>query len=179
MDIGKIFKDTWDIYSKNFVEILIAGLIAIVLSVITLGILAPAMMTGLSLIFVKAKRGQAVANKEVFACLGKWYVYLGACIVIGILVCLGLICLIIPGLILMTWWMYALLFMADKNLSISAAMKASKDLVRSKNLWMHLLFLVIYSFIAQLGNYIFYIGAFLTWPFALGLLGAAYADEAQ
>jgi len=66
MDIGKAFNDAWSIYSKNAITIILSFLVTAILSIITIGILATPLFTGFQMLFVKAKRGEAVELKNIF-----------------------------------------------------------------------------------------------------------------
>jgi uncharacterized membrane protein len=182
MDIVKPFKDAWEIYIKNFIVIILAAIIVGILSVITLGILAIPLHVGLLMLFVKAKRGASVVLNDIFAPISKFVTLLFGGSWISILVAIGLVLLILPGLCWLSWWMYALLFIYDKGLGIGAGMRASKEIVRKNNLWLHLVFLLVVGFIMNLGNFIPPYGILLNlmlWPLALGALACAYAEEAK
>jgi len=179
MDIVKAFTDAWNIYVKNFFTIFLATLVVLVLGVLTLGLLYVPLLVGLQMLFVKAKRGEAIALNDIFAPVQRFFALFFGTIWMAILIVIGLILLVVPGLCWATWWMYALLFIFDKKLGIGAGMRASKDLVRKNNLWMHLLFLILTSVVANLGSYVFGVGILLTMPLGWGALACAYADESK
>lgn len=179
MDIGKYISDSWGIYIKNFVTILISLIVMGIVSVITLGILTGSMFTGFLMLFVKVKRGQQISVNDIFAYKGKFLPLLLGLIILGIIIGVGLILIVIPGLIFMTWWMYTLLFMVDKNMSFGDAMKASKKIVSSKGTLMHLLFLIVCGIVGGIGSFLFGIGQLLTLPLAYGAIALAYEDESK
>ncbi|MDD4178699.1 MAG: hypothetical protein PHH14_01440 [Candidatus Margulisbacteria bacterium] len=179
MDIVKAFTDAWNIYIKNFFTIFLATLVVIILGALTLGLLFIPLMIGLQMLFVKAKRGEAIALNDIFAPVNRFFALFFGNIWIVILVAVGLLLLIVPGLCWASWWMYSLLFIFDKKLGIGAGMRASKEVVRKNNLWMHLLFLILASVVAHLGSYIFWVGIFLTFPLGWGAVACAYADESK
>lgn len=179
MDIVKAFTDAWNIYVKNFFTILLTTLVVMFLGVITLGILYLPLLVGLQMMFVKAKRGESITLSDVFAPVKRFFAIFFGSIWIGILVAIGLILLIVPGLIWASWWMFALLFIVDKNMGIGAGMRASKEMVRKNNLWMHLLLLVLAAIVSNLGSYVFWVGILLTMPLGWGAVACAYADESK
>ncbi len=179
MDIVKAFTDAWKIFVANFVTLLLATLAVMIIGTITLGLLYIPLMVGLQMMFVKAKRGGAIQLNDVFAPVKRFFALFFGSLWIALLVIVGLILLVIPGLCWMSWWMFALLFIFDKNLGIGEAMRASKDVVRKNNLWLHLFLLVLACVVSQIGFRIFGIGALLTMPLGMGALACAYAEEVK
>jgi len=179
VDIVKSFTDAWNIYVKNFFTILLSTLVVVFLGIITIGILYVPLLVGLQMLFVKAKRGEPIALADIFVPMKKFLAVSFATVWIAILCVIGFILLIVPGLCWSTWWMFALLFIVDKNLGIGAGMKASKDVVRKNNLWMHLLLLILSGIVAHLGTYVYGVGVLLTMPLGMGAIACAYADESK
>lgn len=179
MDIVKAFTEAWNIYIKNFFLIFLSTLVVIILGVLTLGLLYLPLLIGLEMLFVKAKRGEAIMLNDIFAPVPRFFAMLFGSLWMALLIVIGIILLVVPGLCWATWWMYALLFIYDKKLGIGAGMRASKEIVRKDNLWMHLLFLALCSVVANLGGYVFGVGILLTMPLGWGALACAYADESK
>jgi hypothetical protein len=69
---------------------------------------------------------------------------------LSILIIIGFIFLVIPGIIMMTWWLYVLLLMADKELPLGAAMAASRRKVIEKGFFMHLVFAFMITIVPAL-----------------------------
>ena len=155
MDIGKAFMDSWNTYIKNFIIILLAGIVSAILGILV----CP--FVGFQMMFVKAKRGAAVSFNDVFAPFTKFINLFFGAIWMGII----LLALYIPAVLCfyLSWnavggilavvavlaaiylavgWMFALLIIHDKGTSINAGMKASRAMVSKGNWWMHLLLLV-------------------------------------
>lgn len=192
MDIGKAFMDSWNIYIKNFIIILLAGIVSSILGFLV----AP--YVGFQMMFVKGKRGTGVSFNEVFAPFSRFLSLFFGAIWIGIIVLLilvpSIICfymnwgvvggiLLVAGILLDIYlgvnWMFALLLVYDKNLSINDAMKASKELVMKNNWWMHLLLLILAGIVGGIGNILWGVGAILTLPLGMGAIACAYAEEAK
>lgn len=202
MDIGKAFVDSWNIYIKNFIIVILAALVAGLLSVITLGILAIPLIIGFQMMFVNAKRGKTIVFNDVFAPLGNFFRLFFGAIWLAILALLpllpGIICLvmnwnrnwnrigwllvaagILAAIYLGVNWLFALLLVQDKGLSINAALKASREMISKNNWWLHLLLLILAGLVGQIGGVAWGIGAIFTQPLAQGALACAYADEAK
>jgi hypothetical protein len=183
MNIGKPFVDSWNIYIKNLGTIFIAFIILIILTVVTLGTLYIPLLIGLQMLFVKAKRGEAITSNEVLAPVGRYFSLTFGSLGICLLVLTGLLLLVVPGLAWSAWWMYAALLMYDKKMHIEDGMRTSKELVRKNGTWWHLLFLIVAFFIDFLPSVIFppfgWALKFITTPLTMGAVACAYADEAQ
>ncbi|MFA4967764.1 MAG: hypothetical protein WC624_06060 [Candidatus Margulisiibacteriota bacterium] len=192
MDIGKAFVDSWNAYIKNFIIIILAGIVSSILSIL----IAPTV--GLQMMFVKAKRGEAVSFNDIFAPFSKFVNLFFGAIWIGIILMLAMvpagICfyfnwgmvggiLMLAAIILDIYlgvsWMFSLLLIYDKGLSINDGLKASKELVAKNNWWMHLLLLVVAGIVAGIGNILWGVGAILTLPLGMGAIACAYAEEAK
>ena len=192
MDIGKAFVTAWNTYKSNFIVLILAGIVAALLGFLV----AP--MVGFQMMFVKAKRGEAIAFNDIFAPFSRFFSLLCCVIWIAFIVCLailpsiicfnmewnvaGIICLIAGiglDLYLGIGWIFALLFIYDKKLSISAGLKASRALVTKNNWWLHLLLVILTGFVSGIGSALWGIGSILTMPLGTGALASAYADESK
>lgn len=190
MNLGKPFVDAWNIYIKNFGTIIISLIIVLILSIITLGILSLPLFIGFQMLFVKAMRKKKITANEVLDPIKRYFSLFFGYMGIGFMIFFGVLLLIVPGLVWASWWMYALLFIYDKNMHIEDGLRASKELVRENGTWWHLLFLAILFFInIALGQiiaatnipvWIYYILStlFIT-PITSGALACAYADESK
>jgi len=179
MDLEKIFKSAWNIFSKNYLTLILGFLVMAIVSGVTLGILAPVVGTGYQMMLLKAKRGKKIEINDIFCAMNKFWTLWGLVLLVG-LICLLLsltIIGLIPMIFLVTWWMYANILIVDKNLSVSKAMKMSKDIVRKNNIWMHLLLLILVNIISSLGSYVMFVGLLITAPIAAAALVSAYNDE--
>jgi uncharacterized membrane protein len=92
----------------------------------------------------------------------------------GVAVGIGLMLLIIPGLVLMVWWLYALFFVVDRKLSFGQAMGASKQLVTGSGFWNHFVVLLIVTVLGSLGGGLAGLGTLIAAPFGLLLVTNAY-----
>ena len=192
MDISKAFVGSWNTYIKNFIVIILASIVSMLLSILV----AP--MVGFQMMFVKAKRGSAIDFNDVFAPFSSFLpLFLGA-IWIGILLALAFIpagiCFYLKWyaigaiLIIAAWifdiylgvnWMFALLLVYDKKMKIGEAMKASKAMVSKNNWWMHLVLIILAGFVSGIGAIAWGIGQILTMPIGLGAIANVYADEVK
>jgi len=176
MDVGKYLSESWNITLKNMVVMVVASLIAMLFSLVTIGILSVPLWVGVTAMYIAAKKGKKPEIPHVFNHLSRTLPLLGAGLLLLVVVSAGML-LIVPGLIFAAWWMYTFPLIAFKGMKVFEAMRKSREIVRAKGTWMHVLFLVIVWIIGAVGAVVFRIGWILTMPIAVGALAMAYMDE--
>ena len=207
MDIAKALTETWNTYKSNFVVIILAMLVVNIISMFTLGLLASVMFVGFMMMFVKAKRGQPLVFNDVFAGFSRFFqIFFGAILIALIFFALfipavlsfrfgipllGAILILAAALVavyLAVVWMFPLLLIYDKKLSIEQALKESRRIVTENNFWMHFLLLILIILISSLGSimggmglpmWLTFIVNLLTTPLAWGTLAYVYEEESK
>ncbi|MGC9044208.1 MAG: hypothetical protein ACP5KG_10165, partial [Myxococcota bacterium] len=105
MDFNRIFKFSWELFVKDVVALIVGGLIAGILSVITLGILAGPLHGGLTKMDIRRVRENRPAEiGDVFSAMDQFGTLFLTTLVIGIILIIGFALCIIPGLLLSTIW---------------------------------------------------------------------------
>lgn len=174
MDFNKIFKYSWDLFVKDIVPLIVGGLIAGILGVITLGILIGPLYGGLvKMIIRRVRENRAAAIGDVFSAMDQFGTLFITTLVLGILITIGFFLCIIPGILLATIWMYVLVYIIDKKVSMGDAMSLSKKLVSQNGFGMHLVVLLILGVISGILS-ITYIGSFVASPFILVVICVMY-----
>ena len=178
MDIGRVLKDSWAIFVKDWGALIVASLITFALSIVTLGLLSVALSAGLyRMILGRVREGRKAAVGDVFACfdrLGSYIVAYLLILVIGlafaVVVGLPLVLLVINnsgarafglflfalaalaaavvGVYLATVWVFWTLLMVDRRRSVTEAFGESRALVMKSGFWMTLLLVIIVGAIA-------------------------------
>jgi hypothetical protein len=67
-----------------------------------------------------------------------------------LLVMAGFLFFFIPGMIFLTWWIYALPLMVDQGMPLGEAMRASREKVAEKGFFLHLVFVLLISVVPEL-----------------------------
>jgi len=134
------------------------------------------LMGGLWLYLLKRARGEPASVETAFS---GFYVAFANLFLAGLvtwmLMILGFICLIIPGLYLAVAWMFTLVLVIDKRLDFWTAMELSRKMV-TKHWWKFFGFWLVLLLMKVGGALFCGIGLFLTAPIALAAAVFAYED---
>jgi hypothetical protein len=176
MDIGKILKNGWELFIRDIGPLIIGTLIATVLSVLSLFILAGPLFGGLYLMTVRRIReGRPAEFGDVFACFDRFGTLFLAWWGAGLLILLGLALLVVPGLLLMTIWVYLLPLVVDKGLGVGEAMSRSKEMVMKGGLGIHFAALLVVGILTAVAVSITGgVANLLTVPFSVAFVIAMY-----
>jgi len=188
--VGTTFNRGLEIYKKNFVPLLLATLLAVVVGGISCGICTAPLLCGVYAMILAAMRdGNATLKAgDVFkgfqkfvpafvSCLVLAVIYQIVCTVLLIIPILGWIAVIILALAvfpaIVAW---AQLLVADQNASVGEAIMVPIKLLRDKRFWSIVLVAFVASLVGGLGAIACGIGLFVTLPFAFCMIAAAYEE---
>jgi hypothetical protein len=130
-----------------------AAVVAIVFAVIFLVIAAvtiPFYMAIIKIVLRRVREGRQAQMGDITACFDQFGALLVAAIVVGILVGIGFVLFVIPGIYLLTIWIFVFPIIVDKRVGLGEAMRQSRALVSGAGFWMVLLNLVVVGIIAGL-----------------------------
>ncbi len=171
LDVGLAFKGGWNAFTADIVALIVGGLIACLLSIVTLGILAGPLFAGLyNMVIGRIRDGRKAAVGDVFSCMDRFWSFLWAAIVLVVLIGLASLT-IVGGVLLATIWLYVFPFMVDRRMSLGEAMSASYHRVVDNGFWEHLVLVVIFFAVGAVANG--WVGL-LTTPFTIAITAAAY-----
>lgn len=126
MDIRQTIAKAFQFFSEAVIVYLVAGILVSLLSGLTLGLLAGPLLGGfmhMALNHVRTGRQPQLGDLAYgFQEFGNLFPY----ILVLLLTLVGFLLFILPGIVLTTWWMYAIVLMADKGVSFGEAMRQSK-----------------------------------------------------
>lgn len=174
MDIGALLRQTWNQFTGKIVKLILFFLVGVLLSITV--VLIPCVLGGMIREFLKVVReGKDPELNQLwsFENYGQIALFL---VVGGLLIMIGFLLFVVPGILFAFWWMYSPYFIVDRGMDFWSAMGASRQLVvksGSSNNFKLLLIIIALNILGSLG-----VGAveLLTGPFNLLLLTNAYVS---
>ena len=174
MDFAKLLGDTWESFVADIVHLVLFTLVGFLLC-FTL-ILIPTVWAGWFRGALGLLRDGTRPDFEELWSFEQYFDVLLLMVVGFVAITIGYICLIVPGVILSVWWLYALVFVVDQDMGFIEAMGASKDAVSDTGFVNNLIVLLITSVLAAIGGSLSGLGALLTTPFAILFVTLIYLD---
>jgi len=172
MDFGALLSQTWTKFIENIVDLVLFALVGFLLFFTI--ILIPSSIGGLTKEFLAfARTGKKPDYNELWS-FNNYAQILLFCIVAGILIPIGFMLLIIPGVYLSIIWMYSVYYIVDKDLDFIAAMKKSRNHVQESGFFNHFVVFLIVGIIGGVGFSAAFFGSLLTTPFTMLFMALAY-----
>jgi uncharacterized membrane protein len=196
--VGDYFSRGWEIFKQyawafilfTLVTFIIAGLLALLPSPlgvrsgsgdamgggnIVANILSPVLGVGYYFVAFQIARNRSYGFGDFFNGFKKFLPVFLTALVSGILIALGLVLLILPGIYLVVAYMFAQLFVVDKNLGFWSAMEASRKVITKK--WFSFFgLLLLLALLNLLGLILLGVGLLVTIPLSACIVAAAYED---
>ncbi len=143
MNFQKYLNDTFRITTKYPLQVVLGGLLVQLLNNVTVGLLAGPLYGGYLLMVIRYLRdGQEPSLNDIYSGLRRFGA-LFPFFVVMLLIYIGLFLLIIPALVFITWWIYTLPLMADRELRLGRAMQLSLERVNHRGFFLHILFSLV------------------------------------
>ncbi len=172
MKVDDVLTQSFNFYKKQFVAFTIATVIAVLGSFLIITI-AP-LTFGLYIMALKAISGEEVKSTDVFKGFNYFITSWVLMIVEIVAISIGFMALVIPGLLLMLLFMYAIPIAIKEGEGGIASLKRSFD-IGKKNLQFTLIVGVIYFAISMVGS-MTYVLMVATVPFSAIFLTLAYLN---
>lgn len=131
VDIAKLFQRSWALFQSKPVEHLVAGLIVLALSALTLGVLFGPLSVGQIRMIEKQQRGETPRIEDVFAGFSSFGPSFLTSLILFVAVFVGMLLLVLPGLFVGLAWGFAIWFVALEGASTSAALSGSWQLLKN------------------------------------------------
>ena len=189
-EIGTTFNRALEVYKKNFVPLLLATLLAIVVGVVSCGICVAPLFCGVFAMALVALRSSDATLKagDVFKGFQKFLPAFVSCLVLGLInsfvssvlmvipivgwIALFVVCYaVVPAVV--AW---AQLLVVDQDASIGEAISVPLKLLGDKRFWSVVLVSFVVGLLGSLGAIACGIGLLATLPFAYCMIAAAYEE---
>ncbi|MBW1867580.1 MAG: hypothetical protein JRI38_07545 [Deltaproteobacteria bacterium] len=170
----------WKLTLANIVPLILMTLAMFVVSVITLGVLAPVTMAGyIHSILLLVRENREPKVQDVFSQMRLFLPLLLFGIVVLIITMIGFLLLFLPGvafaLAVSFCCLYMLPLMTDSKMALMDAVKKSFAMVTQGKLVDHILVFILFVGITAVGSSIF-IGTLFTQPLATLFLMSIYNE---
>lgn len=143
VDVPELAKRSWAMFQSKPVEHLVASLIAVGLSAVTLGVLLGPLTVGQIRMIEKQQRGEEVRVGDVFDGFSSFGAAFLTSLVFCIALAIGVMFLVLPGVFVGLAWGFALWFVALQGASVSDALAGSWQLLKRHTLSVLVVFLVL------------------------------------
>lgn len=184
---GEWIQQGWELYKANIGVWIVASLLAIVISVATLGILSGPMMAGLAwmaLVLVDRKDPKPQIGDvfkgfdyflQSFLFFLVWGIIMLAISAISLIPCIGALVVIVVSIALETALMFGLFLIVDKKMEFWPASMLSLNVVKP-NFFPFLGLLIVAMLIGHVGAIVCGIGVIVTMPISVCILAVAYRN---
>lgn len=185
---GEWFEKGFNLYKENLGTLVLASLIALVISAVTIGILAGPMLAGIILITLslfdktepKPEVGNVFKGFDYFLNSLLFVVVWGAAVLVASLIlalipCIGQLASLCVVYVVQAFLMFGLFLIVDKRMEFWPASMESFNIVKT-NFWPFLGLSVVASIIGSIGAIACGIGMAVTAPIQVCILTVAYRD---
>lgn len=185
---GEWIEEGFNLYKNNFGTLVLASVIALVLSTVTIGILAGPMIAGLVIVTLRLLReehpkpdaGHVFRGFDYFLNSFLFIVIWGAAILVGSFILalfpgIGQLLSLILAYAAQAFLMFGIFLIVDKQMNFWPASLESIHTVKT-NFWPFFGLSTVASIIGSIGAIAFGIGIVLTIPIQACILAVAYGD---
>ena len=178
VDISHALSRGWALVRDNLLLLAGATLLAWLISFVPVigWLLAFVVLGGLDYLFLRRMRGETQQIGDVFAGFNLAFLNLVMCgLVKLLLICLGLIACIIPGIYLGVGYVFAIPLVIDKRMDFWPAMELSRQVVH-RHWWSMFALCIVLALVAFAGFLVCGVGELVTIPLASAAFLYVYED---
>jgi hypothetical protein len=183
MDFKQHLEKAWDITLKNLVMLILMTLVMVVVSIVTLGILAPVIMAGyLQAIIELIRSGREPRIEDLFSQMRLFLPLLVFNIIAIVAIFIGFALIVLPGFLVVLAMafgcLYMLPLMTDKQMGLIDALRISWQMAVKENITEHIVVAILFFGMMAIGSSVF-IGTLFTQPFASVFLISIYLERVE
>ncbi|MDU9048679.1 MAG: hypothetical protein Q3M30_07490 [Candidatus Electrothrix sp. Rat3] len=178
MDFKQHFERSWQIMLGHFAPILVNTLVMIVVSAVSLGIMAPVVSAGyMQSLLLTLRENRKPDVKDLFAHMDLFFPLLGFMILFVLLVLIGLFMLVLPGIAIILagtfFLIYMLPLMTDQRLGLIEAVKESTRMAFDEPISEHVAVVAVLIILDSIGGSVG-VGVLLTHPYSCLFILSVY-----
>lgn len=179
IDIGAELERGWILFKPNMSALIVAGVIASLVSLITVGILAGPMTAGMFLVVRRFLQNDPVKPQAGDVFKGLDFFVQALILVVICLVAASLLAMVpvlgqIVGLLVGAVMMWSVMFVTYQKLTAVDALKKLFELLKSGEFTLPFVFAVLVNLISGLGAIACCVGVFFTIPLAYCMMACCY-----
>ena len=157
MDFKKHLEIGWQSTLKFIGPVILLTFLQVLVTVVSLGIMAPVTTAGyMKSLLLAAREGRVPEVKDLFSEMSLFLPLLGFAFVIIVVIGIGFMFLVLPGFILMLLFLFASLYMlplmVDRRLGVIDALKASWEMATRNPIADQAIITIIYIAILSIGG---------------------------
>jgi uncharacterized membrane protein len=175
--VKHVASESWRLFLADPVLYVLAALLVMVLSVVSIGIAIGPLTVGFIGIILRRQQGQTASVGDVFGGFDKFFVSFATLFVIMVAVLVGTLLLVLPGLIVALFSCFALQAVALEGKGVFDAIGRSIDLVRANFLEAFIL-LILISVLHAVGSMVVF-GGLVSFPLSMIATLVAYQRLAE
>jgi len=181
MDFKSHLEGAWRLFLENLSPLILMTLVMSILSIVSIGILAPVMMAGYCQgILLMIRNGRQPTVQDLFSQMHLFLPLILFSLVVFIAMVLGFTLFFLPGIAvicaLIFGCLYMLPLMTDKKMGIVEAVKTSWQMAVRDNMADHLVVVILVIGLTAVGSSVF-IGTLFTQPFATVFILSVYQER--
>ena len=181
MDFKQLIESAFNLTLEKIVPLILLTLLLIVISALSFGLLAPVASAGyMHAIILMVREGREPRLQDIFSQMSLFLPLLGFGILATIVILIGYMLLVLPGIILaglITFTcLYMLPLMTDKKLPLIDAVKESYRMTTTGSLADNVIVAILFIGVVTIGGSTL-IGALLTQPFATVFIAMVYEEK--
>jgi len=183
MDFKKHLETAWNLTLQNLAILILMTLVMIVVSVLTLGILAPVLKAGyFQSILMMVRNGRQPVIQDLFSQMNLFLPLFVFSILAFLAITVGFMLFFLPGIAVVFAIAFACLYMlplmTDQKLGLMDALKKSWQMALQPNVADHVVVVILFIGLISIGSSVF-IGMLLTLPFATVFILSVYMERTR
>ena len=184
LSITRCFDDAGAAFKSNVAVLVLAALVLQLLSLVSLFILCGPLCGGAALLSLRCllRPDRRADLGDLFAMMHRFLPMVGLFFLVLVATLGGLVLLVVPGLLLMTFWLFPYYLMVDKDLPAMDALSASWAIVRRRGFGPNFLLAMIVLGLDLAPVFLPYVGFIVgcvTLPLTWLLVASAYVQQVR
>lgn len=183
MDFKDLFNQCWKLFVANLPALILCTLVYIVVSVVSLGIMAPVLTAGyMQSLLLLLREGRKPEIRDLFGQMRLFFPLLAFMAVCILVIMIGFGLFVVPGIALTIglsfFCLYILPLMTDQDMGLLDAVKASCRMALNPPVGEQIAVVVVFLILSSIGNSTG-IGVLVTQPFATLFILSVYELKRQ